>query len=204
MFTGGIVRPMLLCFNHNRVMPPFAPSASSSQHTPSASAHSRSCFRWGLWEGCWRSAIGAGDVLPPRQYGESTPPRVGQINGGVGFRNPVARGFCEVSPFEAEQSEEVGRIGEDFPCLTEASLAAEFAPHGRGLGKIAAADVVPDLVPFGWRQYAPQGLVDPFEAIEPRGSILVEPARRFVEQEQPAGPGWASAAASTTAPPGRN
>jgi hypothetical protein len=64
--------------------------------------------------------------------------------------------------------------------------------------------VVPDLVPFGWRQYAPQGLVDSFEAIEPRGSILVEPARRFVEQEQPAGPGWASAAASTTAPPGRN
>lgn len=148
--------------------------------------------------------MGAGDVLPPGQYSESTTPRVGQIYGGVGFRNPVARGFCEVSPFEAEQSEEVGRIDGDFPRLTEASLAAEFAPHGRGLGKIAAADVVPDLVPFGWRQYAPQGLADSFEAIEPRGSILVEPARRFVEQEQPAGPGWASAAASTTAPPGRN
>jgi hypothetical protein len=53
------------------------------------------------------------------------------------FRNPVARGFCEVSPFEAKQSEEVGRIDEDFPRLTEAGLAAEFAPHGRSLGKIS-------------------------------------------------------------------
>jgi len=91
-----------------------------------------------------------------------------------------------------------------LPSVTEASLAAEITPSGCGLGEVACGDVVPDLVPFGWRQYAPQGLVDSFEAIEPRGSILVEPARRFVEQEQPAGPGWASAAASTTAPPGRN
>src|SRR6202035_5921900 len=88
---------------------------------------------------------------------------------------------ANVSPLKAEEPEEVRRIDEDFPCLTEAGLAAELAPDVCGLGKVAGGDVVPDLVPFGRRQYSPQGLVRPHEAIEIRGPILVDPTRRFVE-----------------------
>jgi hypothetical protein len=36
----------------------------------------------------------------------------------------------------------------------------------RGLGKVAGGDMVPDLVPFGRRQYPPQGLVHQHEAVE--------------------------------------
>ena len=35
---------------------------------------------------------------------------------------------ANVSPLKAEEPEEVRRIDEDFPCLTEAGLAAELAP----------------------------------------------------------------------------
>jgi hypothetical protein len=94
---------------------------------------------------------------------------------------------ANVSPLKAEEPEEVRRIGEDLPCLTEAGLAAELAPFGCGLGKVAGGDVVPDLVPFGRRQYTPQWLVRPHEAVEICGPILVDPTRRFVEQEDPAG-----------------
>jgi hypothetical protein len=38
---------------------------------------------------------------------------------------------------------------EDLARLTEAGLAAELAPLGCGLGKVAGDDVVPDLVPLG-------------------------------------------------------
>ena len=86
-----------------------------------------------------------------------------------------------VSPLKAVEPEEVRRIDEDLPRLTEAGLAAELSPLGCGLGKVAGGDVVPDLVPFGRRQYSPQGLVHPHEAVEIRGPILVEPTRRFVE-----------------------
>jgi hypothetical protein len=65
------------------------------------------------------------------------------------------RALANVSPVEAEQSEEVGGVDEDLPSLTEASLAAEITPSRRGLGKVAGGDVMPDLVPFGRRQYAP-------------------------------------------------
>lgn len=63
--------------------------------------------------------------------------------------------LASVSPVEAEQPEEVGGIDEDLPSVTEASLAAEITPSGCGLGKVACGDVMPDLVPFGRRQYAP-------------------------------------------------
>ena len=86
-----------------------------------------------------------------------------------------------VLPLKAEKPEEVRRIDEDLPRLSEAGLAAELAPVGCGLGKVAGGDVVPDLVPFGRRQYPPQGLVRPHEAVEIRGPILVDPTRRFVE-----------------------
>jgi hypothetical protein len=65
------------------------------------------------------------------------------------------RALANVSSVEAEQPEEVGGIDEDLPSLTEASLAAEITPSGCGLGKVAGGDVMPDLVPFGRRQYAP-------------------------------------------------
>jgi hypothetical protein len=97
-----------------------------------------------------------------------------------------------VSPVTAEESEEVRGIGEDLPRFTEAGLAAELAPDGGGLGKVAGGDVVPDLVPFGRRQYPPQGLVRPHEAVEICGPILVDTTRRFVEQEDPAGTGGAA------------
>ena len=61
----------------------------------------------------------------------------------------VANALC----FETEQLEEVGRIDEDLPRFAKACLAAEFAPHGCGLGKVAGGDVMPNLVPLGWRQY---------------------------------------------------
>ena len=63
MFTGGIVRPMLLCFNHNRVMPPFAPSASSSQHTPSAWA-----IRDHAFDGACGKAAGGAQLEPAMFY----------------------------------------------------------------------------------------------------------------------------------------
>ena len=62
---------------------------------------------------------------------------------------------ANVSPLKAEEPEEVRRIDEDLPRLTEAGLATEFAPLGCGLGKVAGGDVVPDLIPFGRRQYPP-------------------------------------------------
>ena len=65
------------------------------------------------------------------------------------------RALASVSPVEAEQPEEVGGIDEDLPSVTEASLAAELTPSGCGLGEVACGDVMPDLVPFGRRQYAP-------------------------------------------------
>ena len=95
----------------------------------------------------------------------------------------VANALC----FETEQLEEVGRIDEDLPRFAKACLAAEFAPHGCGLGKVAGGDVMPNLVPLGWRQYRPQGLVRSYETIEPRGPILAGPTRRLVEEEDPAG-----------------
>ncbi|MEA2955503.1 MAG: hypothetical protein QOJ58_1000 [Alphaproteobacteria bacterium] len=67
----------------------------------------------------------------------------------------VANALC----FETEQLEEVGSIHEDLPRFAKARLAAQFAPHGCGLGKVAGGDVMPNLVPLGWRQYRPQGLV---------------------------------------------
>src|SRR5262249_33457981 len=48
----------------------------------------------------------------------------------------------------------------------------EVAPDGRGLGKVAGGDVVADMVPFGQRQYPPQGLVRPDEAVEICGPII--------------------------------
>jgi hypothetical protein len=63
--------------------------------------------------------------------------------------------LASVSPVEAEQPEEVGGIDEDLPSVTEASLAVEITASGCGLGKVACGDVMPDLVPFGRRQYAP-------------------------------------------------
>ena len=86
--------------------------------------------------------------------------------------------------FETEQLEEVGRIDEDLPRFAKARLAAEFGPHGCGLGKVAGGDVMPNLVPLGWRQYRPQGLVRSYETIEPRGPILAGPPRRLVEEER--------------------
>ena len=65
------------------------------------------------------------------------------------------RALARVSPVEAEQPEEVGGIDKDLPSVTEASLVAEITPSGCGLGKVACGDVMPDLVPFGRRQYAP-------------------------------------------------
>src|ERR1700730_15486196 len=56
---------------------------------------------------------------------------------------------ANVSPLKAEEPEEVRRIDEDLARLTEPGLAAELAPLGCGLGKVAGDDVVPDLVPFG-------------------------------------------------------
>src|ERR1700730_13140406 len=91
------------------------------------------------------------------------------------------RETANVSPLETEEPEEVRLIDEDLPRLAEAGLAAELAPLGCGLGKVASGDVVPDLVPFGRRQYPPQGLVRPHETVEICGPILVVPTRRFVE-----------------------
>src|ERR1700731_3355975 len=62
---------------------------------------------------------------------------------------------ANVSPLKAEEPEEVRRINEDLPRLAEAGLAAELTPDGCGLGKVAGGDVVPDLIPFGRRQYPP-------------------------------------------------
>ena len=87
--------------------------------------------------------------------------------------------------FETEQLEEVGRIDADLPRFAKACLTAEFAPHGCGLGKVAGADVMPNLIPLGWRQYRPQGLVRSYETIEPRGPILAGPTRRLVEEKIP-------------------
>src|SRR5215203_344548 len=81
----------------------------------------------------------------------------------------------------------IRRMDEDVPRFAEACLSAEFAPHGCGLGKVAGADVMPNLIPLGWRQYPPQGLVRSYETIEPRGPILAGPTRRLVEEEDPAG-----------------
>src|SRR6478609_9294465 len=100
----------------------------------------------------------------------------------------AAKALC----VEAEQLEEVGRIDKDLPRFAEARLATEFAPHGCGLGKVAGADVMPNLVPLGWRQYPPQGLVRLYETIEPRGPILAGPTRRLVQEEDPAGTGGAA------------
>src|SRR5262245_4390426 len=60
---------------------------------------------------------------------------------------------------EAVEAEEIGRIDEHLSRRSEAGLAAELAPYRPGLGKVAGGDVVPDLVPFVGRQYAPPGLV---------------------------------------------
>jgi hypothetical protein len=92
---------------------------------------------------------------------------------------------AKVSPFKAEKPEEVRRIDEDLPRLAEAGIAAELAPDGCGLGKVAGGDVVPDLVPFGRRQYRPQGLVRPHEAVEICGLILVDPAIPGVHVRRP-------------------
>src|SRR5262245_27776810 len=83
-----------------------------------------------------------------------------------------------ISSLKAEEPEEVRRIDEDLPRHMEAGLAAEVAPDGRSLGKVAGGDVVADLVPFGQRQYPPQGLVRPDEAVEICGPILVVSTRR--------------------------
>jgi hypothetical protein len=60
----------------------------------------------------------------------------------IGPYRPVDRDECcgetaNVSPLKAEEPEEVRRIDEGLPCLTEAGLAAELAPDGGGLGKVA-------------------------------------------------------------------
>ncbi len=92
-----------------------------------------------------------------------------------------------VSRLEAEQPEEVRRIDEDLLRVAEPGLAAELAPDGCGLGEVAGRDVVPDLRPFRRRQHAPQGLVGAQEAGQERIAVLIGPARRLVEQEDPAG-----------------
>jgi hypothetical protein len=99
---------------------------------------------------------------------------------------------ANVLPLKAEKSIEVRRISEDLPRLTEAGLAAERAPAVSGFGKVAGRNVLPNLVPFDRRQHLPQGLVRAQEAVEECGSILVDPTRRFIKQEYPAGTGGAA------------
>src|ERR1700730_1453057 len=96
---------------------------------------------------------------------------------------------ANVSTLKAGEPDEVSGIDENLPRLTEAGLAAELAPVGCGLGKVAGGDVVPDLVPFGRRQYPPQRLGRPHEAVEVCGPILLDPTRWFIEQEYPASTG---------------
>src|SRR2546430_6408050 len=84
---------------------------------------------------------------------------------------------ANVSPLKAEEPEEVRGIDKDLPRFAEAGLAAELAPVVCSLGKVAGGDVVPDLVPLGRRQYPPQGLVRPREAVEICGPVLVDPTR---------------------------
>src|SRR5262249_4883220 len=62
----------------------------------------------------------------------------------------------------------------------EAGLAAEVAPDGRSLGKVAGGE------------YPPQGLVPPDEAVEICGPILVVSTRRFVEKEDSTDTGGAA------------
>ena len=115
--------PMLLCFNHNSVMPAVSVAGEfTSTYTIVAAA-----VPGARGKRCTASA----SIFAP------------------------TRALANVSPVEAEQPEEVGGVDEDLPSLTEASLAAEITPSGCGLGKVAGGDVMPDLVPFGRRQYAP-------------------------------------------------
>src|SRR5262249_12441465 len=80
-----------------------------------------------------------------------------------------SRSILAIKP---EQAEEIGWVHEHLPRLREAGGAAELAPLGRRLGKIAGGDVMPDLFPFGRRQHLPQRLVHAPEALEKRGAIL--------------------------------
>ena len=50
---------------------------------------------------------------------------------------------------EAKQTEEVGRIDEHLPRLSEGGLTAEVGPDRRRLGEVAGGDVLPELLPFG-------------------------------------------------------
>src|SRR4051794_34896205 len=122
--------------------------------------------------------------LGPRSGGQTSQTVVWEC---LGLRRAFAAAVVSALCFETKQLEEVGRIDEDLPRLAKACLAAEFAPHGCGLGKVAGADVMPDLVPLGWRQFPPQGLVGSHETIEPRGPILAGPTRRLVQEKDPTG-----------------
>jgi hypothetical protein len=82
------------------------------------------------------------------------PGLTGQATAGADCEESCGK-TANVSPLKAEEPEEVRRINEDLPRLAEAGLAAELTPDGCGLGKVAGGDVVPDLIPFGRRQYPP-------------------------------------------------
>jgi hypothetical protein len=99
---------------------------------------------------------GAGEFTSTYTIVAAAVPRVRgkRCTASAAFFAPT-RALASVSPVEAEQPEEVGRIDEDLPSVTEASLTTEITPSGCGLGKVACGDVTPDLAPFGWRQYAP-------------------------------------------------
>src|SRR5215831_8686210 len=90
---------------------------------------------------------------------------------------------------EAEQLQQVGRIGEDLPRLAEAGVAAELAPARRGLGKVAGDDVLPDLLPLRLVEDLPRRPCNPPEAVEKRRAILVREPRRLIQQEDAAAAG---------------
>ena len=66
----------------------------------------------------------------------------------------------------------------DLPRFAKACLAAEFAPHGCGLGKVAGGDVMPNLVPLGWRQYPSTGLLFVLVRNDRASAARSSPARR--------------------------
>ena len=91
----------------------------------------------------FRSRIAAARRILARSAAPNTPRNPPLISSPTlaGRRRPDA-------PDRRKSRKEVRWIDEDLPRLTEAGLAAELAPVGCGLGKVAGSDVAPDSAPI--------------------------------------------------------
>src|SRR5262245_6346424 len=96
------------------------------------------------------------------------------------------------SSIKAEKPEEVGRINKHLPGVRKPGFASQFAPQGRGLGKVAGRHMLRDLIPLGRGQDVPEPLVGAHEALEKCLPILRRLQRRLVKQEKSALAGGAA------------